>query len=196
MFLLELLTLILTCNYFSFNGKFYLQCRGTVMGANVAPTFANIFVAMLEKDAIYTSVHFNRVLSWMRYIDDIFLIWTGSVSELESFYGYLNSINNTVKFTLTHSTEKLAFLDTMVVIRDGTLTTELYRKPTDKNTILHFKSSHSRNVVKALPYSQFLRARRITQDEKKWGDTLEGMADDFLERGYPSQIVDKHKQEI
>lgn len=34
-FLIELLMMILTCNYLSFNDSFYLQCRGTAMGAHL-----------------------------------------------------------------------------------------------------------------------------------------------------------------
>lgn len=71
------------------------------MGANVAPTFANIFVATLESDAIYISHHFQKVVKWWRYIDDIFVIWRGTVEELQEFHDFLNGINNTVKFTLT-----------------------------------------------------------------------------------------------
>lgn len=56
--------LILTRNYFMFEDKFYLQCHGTTMGANVAPTFANIFVATLEEGMIYTSHHVCKVLKW------------------------------------------------------------------------------------------------------------------------------------
>lgn len=82
-FLLELLELILTRNYFSFDNKFFLQRRGTAMGANVAPTFANLFVASLEEGALYDSHHFQKVLGRWRYIDDIFLVWTGTQQELD-----------------------------------------------------------------------------------------------------------------
>lgn len=40
--LLELLHLSLTRNDFEFEGKYYLQIKGTAMGKRLAPTFANI----------------------------------------------------------------------------------------------------------------------------------------------------------
>lgn len=106
-FVLELLRFTLTRNYFRFENDFYLQRRGTAMGANVALTFANIFMAALEEETIYTSHYFRKVLRWWRYIDDIFLLWAGTTEELEDFHGYLNTVNHTVKFTLTYSIDKM-----------------------------------------------------------------------------------------
>lgn len=56
-FVLELLSTNLTCNYFSFNNKYHMQIRGTAMGANAAPAYANIFVAVLEESIVLAKVH-------------------------------------------------------------------------------------------------------------------------------------------
>lgn len=74
-----------------------------MVGANVAPTY--IFVTDMEETAIYTSTHFKKVHGWWRYIDDVFLIWTGGVQELQDFHRYLYSIDSEVEFTLTCSRE-------------------------------------------------------------------------------------------
>lgn len=58
-FLIDLLTLNLTCNYFSFD-KMFLQIRGTAMGANVA----NVFVVDMKEGSIYNSHHFCHALKW------------------------------------------------------------------------------------------------------------------------------------
>jgi hypothetical protein len=49
-FYIELLKLVLECNIFEFDREFYLQLLGTAMGTRVAPTYANIFMAKLEKN--------------------------------------------------------------------------------------------------------------------------------------------------
>lgn len=195
-FVMNLLELILTCNYFKFGNDFYLQCRGTAMGANVAPTFANMFLAALEEDLIYVSHHFSKVARWWRYIDDVFLIWVGQEAELHDFHNFLNSINRTVKFTLVFSRDKLAFLDTMVILDSGKLRTELYQKPTDRNTLLHFKSSHPKRMVRSLPFSQLLRARRIIDVEEKWEATVKKMTVDFEERGFPRPLISEHAEKV
>lgn len=119
-----------------------MQTRGTAMGANVAPTYANIFVAHLEETHVYGSHHFSQVLGWWRFIDDVFLIWKGTVDELKCFHEYLNTIDEEVGFTLLWSKEELQFLDTKVMLTNGALTTTLYKKETDRNTLLRYDSCH------------------------------------------------------
>lgn len=41
-------------------------------------------------------------------------------------------------------------------------------------------------MVKALPFSQMLRARRIVENESHIKETLTEMEKGFLERGYPN----------
>lgn len=48
--MVSLLELVLTSNYFKFGDKFYLQKQGTAMGTNMAPTYANMFLSMLEEE--------------------------------------------------------------------------------------------------------------------------------------------------
>lgn len=78
------------------------------MGANVAPTYANMFVAHLEETHIYGSNHFSHVLGWWRFIDYIFLVWNVTVDEL-----------NELQFTLLWSREALQFLDTLVTLNNS-----------------------------------------------------------------------------
>ena len=53
-----MMELILTLNYFSFN-KQYLQLHGTAMGTRMAPSYASIFMADLERllDQTVTAPH-------------------------------------------------------------------------------------------------------------------------------------------
>ncbi|CAJ0966994.1 unnamed protein product [Ranitomeya imitator] len=105
-FIIQLLRLVLTRNYFLFGDSFYLQLRGT---ANMAP--ANVVMSVLEEDFVYVSHHFGLVAAWWRYIDEVFLIWTGTEDLLHDFHKYLNTIDDTIKFTLVHSKTDIQFLD-------------------------------------------------------------------------------------
>ena len=40
--------LVLTCNHFKFLGQHYLQMSGTAMGTKMAPSYANVFMGILE----------------------------------------------------------------------------------------------------------------------------------------------------
>lgn len=188
-FVLQLLEIVLECNYFMFQQRFYLQLRGTAMGANMAPTYANIFVTMLEERYVYVSHHANHLLAWWRYIDDIFFVWTGSESQLVAFHEFLNLMNPSIKFTLSTSTTSISFLDTEVVLSEGRLLSKLYVKPTDKNTLLRYESAHPRRMVNSLPHSQLLRVKKIVSVPTVLEETLKGMGDKFIQRGYPKSLV-------
>ncbi len=48
-YILKLLEINLTKNYFEFNSKYYLQVKGTAMGKRFAPSYTNIFMAKWEQ---------------------------------------------------------------------------------------------------------------------------------------------------
>ena len=182
--IIEILKLVLTCNNFQFNGINYLQKNGTAMGTRVAPTYANLFMADYEDKYVYT--YPLQPLLWVRYIDDCFMPWQHGMDELIKFVDYLNQQDENIQFTFEVSPHTINFLDTTVRyhIRHGFSTT-LYTKPTDKHTYLHYKSCHPPHIMQSLPYSQFLRVRRLcTHFDDYMINSLE-MAAHFSHRGYP-----------
>ena len=158
--LMQLLNQVLTMNSFKFNGEDYLQVAGTAMGTRVAPTYANIFMAEFEDRFVYT--YPKKPLLWVRFIDDILLIWDHGEEELQTFISHLNNAHKTIKFTTEISKERVNFLDTSVVVEaDGQITTDLFVKPTDSNNYLLYTSAHPKHCKRGIPYGQFLRLRRI-----------------------------------
>ena len=87
--LCDLIRMILTMNNFTFNDRHYLQIHGTAMGTRMAPSYANLFLAKFETDALSRAPY--QPHTWWRYIDDIFMIWTHSVGDLHAFTSYLNT---------------------------------------------------------------------------------------------------------
>jgi len=185
--LIQLLSLGLKRNNFAFNGTHYLQIKGTAMGNPFAPSFANIFMAQYEKTVVYT--YHLQPLVWVRFIDDIFLIWQHGASELDTFVQYLNSSHPSIKFTSQHSTERIPFLDTTVISTQTGFITDLYTKPTDSHSYLLFSSAHPRHVLNSLPYSQYLRIRRICTRIEDFDHHALEMTHNFLQRGYPIDIL-------
>lgn len=84
------------------------------MGFNVAPTYANIYMAVLEERAVYAHDLFHLVRCWYRYIDDVFMIWYGTEDQLLVFFEALNMADLDIWFTVIHSPKELKFLDTLV----------------------------------------------------------------------------------
>ena len=183
--LAELLSLVLTLNNFKFNETNYLQIGGTAMGTRLAPSFANIYMNHFEETHVYTYPF--KPTAWFRYIDDIFMIWDYGSSDLDTFIDYLNSCNDNIKFSSEISETELNFLDVTVKVKNQRLTTDLYTKPTDRNTYLPYNSAHPKHCVKGLPYGQFLRIRRICSENEDYIQHATKKAAQLIQRGYPKE---------
>ncbi|XP_023028767.2 uncharacterized protein [Leptinotarsa decemlineata] len=66
--------------YFIYNDQRYRQIEGAPMGSPLSPVVANLFMEEIETEAIATS-HLKPKL-WLRYVDDIFVIWSHGHQEL------------------------------------------------------------------------------------------------------------------
>ena len=63
---------------------------GCAMGTICAPSYANIFMANFEAKHIYPYI--KEI--YVRYIDNIFMIWKGTKVELMTFIKELNEKQN------------------------------------------------------------------------------------------------------
>ena len=79
---------------------------------------------------------------WLRYIDDIFFIWTHEEVELKKFMEGLNNFFPKLQFIYKPSRKRVAFLDLNVSLENGSVTTDLHTKSTDCNQYLHCSSTH------------------------------------------------------
>ena len=185
--ILSLFKMVIELNNFQFNGTHYLQIGGTGMGTRVAPTLANLFMGHFEETHVYTQS--LQPSLWVRFIDDIFLIWPHGKPALERFIDTLNNSHRTIKFSSHISDEQVSFLDTLVIKDDNTLYTSLYTKPTDANNFLHFDSAHSTHCKKGIPCGQFLRIRRICAKDRYFLHHAFLKAAHFRTRGYPLDLI-------
>ena len=95
--IVELAELVLKNNNFEFNGHHFLPKLGTANGTRMAPSYASLFMDRLE-NSLLDGYH-KKPHTWLRYIDDIFMIWTEGEKELKVFLSYLNKAHDTIKFT-------------------------------------------------------------------------------------------------
>ena len=96
--IVTLMNLFLTLNNFVFNDKNYLQVKGCAMGTISAPPFANIVMGKFEDTHIYPHIQQFCKL-YLRCIDDLFLIWTGTKDQFKEFISNLNNQLLSIKFT-------------------------------------------------------------------------------------------------
>ena len=101
----------------------------------------------------------------------------------------VNSFHPALKYTWEISETSLAFLDIKVSIRGNVLCTSVHYKPTDSHSYLLYSSSHPSHVKNSIPYSQFLRLRRLCSDDSDFSSKSEEMCQFFEKRGYPVSVV-------
>ena len=196
-FICDALKIILENNTFHFNDQYYLQVLGVAMGTRMAPSYANLALAYLE-EKLYTIVkekygsEFGTYVeqSFLRYLDDCFIIWPHSKWDVDLLATELNNLHPSLKFTQECSPSEIPFLDILVYLKNNAVYTDLYYKPTDTHQYLHFNSCHPRHTKHNIPYSQARRLCTIIDDTEIRDKRLADMANFFIERGYPTKLVE------
>ena len=83
---------------------------------------------------------------WLRYTGNIYFIWTHGEEKLTQFLNERNNFHSNLKFTYETSSCTVNFLDLNVSLKNGTLHTDLYIKPTDGHQYLRYQSSHPLHI--------------------------------------------------
>lgn len=116
------------------------------MGTKCAPPFANLCLGSLEERALeqWTGTH---TLLWLRFLDDILMLWTGDSDELQKFMDHLNGLMCIINFTLKQDKNSTTFLDLEVYKgkrfqEQGILDIKPFKKATNPQNFLHFECCH------------------------------------------------------
>ena len=111
-----------------------------------------------------TKCNFNK-----RYIDNIFLLWQGTLEVLEVFIKQISKLHLTIKFTEGITFNTIEFLDCHIYeSKDGKLHSTVHSETTDRKSYLHSKSYNTKSSTTRISYSQPLRIRRICSEEKEY----------------------------
>ena len=156
----------------------------------MGPSYANLFVGYIE-ELIFQQYTGSKPDFFSRYIDDCIGTTSCSRTELDSFISFVNSFHPSLEFTWEISDSSVAFLDILVSISDNRLTTSIHYKPTDSHSYLFYSSSHPQHTLNSIPYSQFLRLRRLCSDDVDLSNQCHLMRSNFLNRGYPNEVVSR-----
>ena len=82
-------------SFFIFDGKFYEQCDGVVMGSPLGPTFTldNVFICHFDKQ-LFGKLSFPfKSIVYRRFVDDKFLLYIDTIltkDHVEKFKKYLS----------------------------------------------------------------------------------------------------------
>ena len=153
-------------------------------------------MADVEKE-IFEKSHFQPFL-WLRYLDDIFCIWTEGLENLKEFFGFLNNVHPSIKFTMEYSQKQINFSDVLISKNDNesSLVTSLFTKSTDSHQYLHDTSCHRSIYKKLIPYGQAIRMKRICSNEVDLQRKLLDLESWLTGRGYKSEIIRPEIQKV
>ena len=109
------------------------------MGSPLSPILANIVLQDLEQE-IFTT---NNIISpfYLRYVDDIVL--AVHKEKVEEVLELFNSYHDRFRFTVDFGDENgINFLDVKLMIQEGSIIFDMYKKPTNSGRYLNYFSNH------------------------------------------------------
>ena len=102
----------------------------------------------------------------------------------------MNNLHPTIKFTFEHSTQGISFLDMkMYIAADWKLSTILYRKFTDCDSLLQLHSNHSLKYKESIVFLQSCRYILLIADDIILQKELDSHTISLLARKYSFQII-------
>ena len=96
---LDLVYLVLTTTWHTFNSQFYQQTDGVAMRGPASSTTAEIYIQPYERTARTTALHTPKV--WERFVDDVFSILKRT--HLENFFHNISNLHQNLGQYLHYS---------------------------------------------------------------------------------------------
>ena len=191
---LDLVHLVLTTTWYTFNSQFYQKTDGVAMGGPASSATAEIYMQAYECTAITTALHPTTALYppkvWERFVDDVYSILKRT--HLENFFHHINNLHQNIRFTMEEeSNGELAFLDTLLKRNNGEISVLVYKKPTRTDQYLHYSSHHQTSCKESGFSSLFNRAHSIITNKDDLHKENARIKQVLKENGYRESIINK-----
>jgi hypothetical protein len=186
--IMSILSFILKHHYTEFDGKIYHQIKGTAMGIQPAPSYANIFMFALEITLLQTpKITNNSIVFYKRYIDDILILSHG---DPVTFKDALNAQNESIKITWnTGSADHFLDLDLKISPTSSTIRYKPYVKDMNKFLYIPNRSAHPTYTKRGMIRTELLRLARISDNEANFIVARNRFYENLRARGYPSRFL-------
>jgi len=220
---LKLAYFVLTNNYVvckELGDTIYRQIVGTAMGTSFSVVYAVIFMIWLETP-IVNDVRFRQFIRlYKRFIDDLFLIWTGPAAALCDFRRALATADEAISLdwsgydlqqdatnpskTMEKRHDQVNYLDLdmslqRVRTRIGTTIRVLfrpYRKPGNAYAYIPFTSFHGRHTFRGWVRAELIRLMTHSSTPEIWKAEGSIFYHHLCSRGYPRRFLRTVFQEI
>ena len=157
------------------------------MGSPLGPLLPNVYMCHIEDQLEQKSMipSFYR-----RYVDDT-LVTMPNTESATDFLQVLNNMHPSLSFTMElEHYGSIPFLGTVLTRCGGTLTTEVYRTPTDTGLLIHFQSHVNSRYKKGLVNTMVNRAYRLSSTKEGFAKECNKLPTMFSKLRYPKTLVD------
>ena len=116
-FIIDLLELVLKNSLMEFHSEYFQQIFGIIMGTNVAPILANLYLAKMEKILKEKTTNDPKMvwpMLFKRYIDDGFGITKGSKKDVEYWISKFNNLVKSITIDKFTYGPEVAFMDIVI----------------------------------------------------------------------------------
>ena len=159
-FALVMLEIVLSENFCQFAGIIYKQITGFATGTACAAQAAHLHLEHLMAPLFAAAAQF--VQFHRRYIDDGFILWTGTREEAIALFQQLNALHPSLELTFEISDWRAIFLDFVAWKgphwqQTGFLDIDVYQKPVCKFLYLPFRSETPRSTLRGMIVGELIR---------------------------------------
>jgi hypothetical protein len=110
--ILSLLRVIISQIYFTFQQNIYQPNQGLSMGLPISSLIAKIFLQQYEDTNIKQLLDTKNLAFYVRYVDDILIMFDTTKINLHTINTYISNIHNNIKLNLTYEEHSsIDFLD-------------------------------------------------------------------------------------
>jgi hypothetical protein len=190
--LIEALILLMKHNVFQFGDTFWKQLIGTAMGANPAPTYANIAFGTHELQML--PQYRARLPYYKRYIDDVFGLWLkhpDSTMDDRLWLRFKRRLNgwHGLKWKISERTDTVVFLDLTLTLRDSQINCTLFEKPLNLHLHLPPHSAHPPGVLFGFIAGFIYRARTLCTLLEDSNRFINEYLTHLRSRGYAASVL-------
>lgn len=201
-----LLEVVMAANCFGFNGEYFHQIRGVAMGTSCAPSFANVALGFKEQfvESIAKAADGSQdgLIFYVRYIDDIFLVFNGTKSACQSCLEDISSKLKPFKigWEISSCRQPISFLDIEFFFEQGFgpvgIQSRVFRKRMNQHQYIPWSSAHPSTVKKAFIKAELTRFMVISSTRKLFEEKVQEFMNALGRRGYPSTILHIWKKQV
>lgn len=175
------------CNnsFVEYADKIFRQITGIAMGTNAAVSLANFYLLKCFDHAFRDL----NIQNYFRYIDDLFLVWTGTRAQLNDFHTHINRLVPGITTTMSTSTTHMDFLDMTLFVQDGILCTKVFQKSIHRFQYIPYMSDHPRHHLTSFIKGELTRYARLCSLKIHFEDLKRLFFDRLLRRGYPRKLL-------